>query len=502
LSLYLKYRPKDFDNLIGQEHIKTTLLNALKEKKISHAYLFCGPRGTGKTTTARLIAKSINCQNPLEFGHHCNECFTCKSAQEGSLVDLIEIDAASNRGIDEIRDLREKIRFAPSQARAKVYIIDEVHMLTKEAFNALLKTLEEPPAHAYFILATTETHKVPATIISRCQKFDFHRIAIAELVNRLKYIAEQENLNYEEEAMEQIAKSVKGGLRDAISILDQLSSEGNLTLDKVKKSLGISDIAAIENLFQSLIDKNAIKGLAIINQIYQQGLDLNDFARTFLEYLRQKMIEAVNANSVSNLNLILSMIEIFSQAKLKINSSVIPQLPLEIAVMEICHRIPDIKAQSPNPNNLDKNNTHHGNTQNLTNKMADQHPTTSNPQSIMNNQPLIGPSDSPLPLTPSDLLNKWEQILNLIDPPAIRQSLKQSNIKEIKDSNITLIFNTAFHFEKFNKAAHICSLENAIKQIFDTEAKVTCSLEKPAENSEQSPIDKTKEAMDIFGGQW
>ena len=221
MSLYLTYRPDTFEHLVGQDHIVQTLKNALKEKRIAHAYLFCGPRGTGKTSAARLLAKAINCTSPDSNGGPCNTCDICNAMSANRLTDVIEIDAASNRGIDEIRDLKEKIKFTPNVAKFKVYIIDEVHMLSKEAFNALLKTLEEPPPHAYFILATTESYKVPETIISRCQRFDFHRVGIATLTSRLHFIAEKEHIECEEKALECIALRANGGLRDAIGLFEQ-----------------------------------------------------------------------------------------------------------------------------------------------------------------------------------------------------------------------------------------------------------------------------------------
>jgi len=227
MNLYQKYRPSSFKGLVAQEHVKLTLQNALKKNMLTHAYLFCGPRGTGKTSTARLLAKAINCENldPKSF-EPCNKCDVCTQINNGSLVDLIEIDAASNRGVDEIRDLRESVKFAPSQSKNKVYIIDEVHMLTKEAFNALLKTLEEPPKNVYFILATTELHKIPDTIVSRCQRFGFRRINIEDISNHLAYICKEEKVKADQKALDKVSLRSEGCMRDALSLLDQLISYG------------------------------------------------------------------------------------------------------------------------------------------------------------------------------------------------------------------------------------------------------------------------------------
>src|SRR5690554_264178 len=233
-ALYRVWRPSQLADVVGQEHITKTLKNALLQQKLSHAYLFTGPRGTGKTSAAKIISKAINCEKaPVD--EPCNECVACKGIQDGTIVDVMEIDAASNNGVDEIRDIRDKVKFAPSAVRYKVYIIDEVHMLSTGAFNALLKTLEEPPSHVIFILATTEPHKIPLTIISRCQRFDFKRISAEAMIERMQYIVEQENMAITKEALEAIALAAEGGMRDALSILDQVISysEGEADIDDV-----------------------------------------------------------------------------------------------------------------------------------------------------------------------------------------------------------------------------------------------------------------------------
>src|SRR3989338_8607643 len=255
MSLYGKYRPQNFANLVGQDHIHQTLLHEIQKGSLTHAYLFAGPRGTGKTSTARLIAKALNCTSKNVEGEPCDACDFCKTISEGSLIDVVEIDAASNRGIDEIRELKEKIQFAPTRAKTKIYIIDEVHMLTKEAFNALLKTLEEPPENVFFILCTTEIHKIPETIISRCQHFDFKRIDMKTIMTRLSYIAQLEHIEAEDGAIELIAQHVEGGMRDAIGLFEQLVHENKLLVDRVREHLGITGHSTLTTLIELLEQK-------------------------------------------------------------------------------------------------------------------------------------------------------------------------------------------------------------------------------------------------------
>ncbi len=334
MSLYLKYRPQNFSSVVGQPHIVSTLKNALKREALTHAYLFCGPRGTGKTSLARIIAKSLNCTNRMDGVEPCDECDNCKAVLASRLVDLIEIDAASNRGIDEIRELREKILFAPTQGKSKVYIIDEVHMLTKEAFNALLKTLEEPPTHAYFILATTEAHKIPETIVSRCQQFNFKRITPQDIVERLTSIAKEEEVHAEPDALELIAKLSAGGLRDAIGLFEQMNIDGSVIYQEVVSSLGITGHMLIESFYQALLEKESLKAINILNQVNSQGQNLKQFCSELVSFLREQMLLGINEKKeISN---IVKMIDIFSEAKQLINQAHIPQLPLEIAVIKSC----------------------------------------------------------------------------------------------------------------------------------------------------------------------
>lgn len=354
-ALYRKWRSQVFEEVVGQEHVALTLRNALREGRLSHAYLFAGPRGTGKTSTARILAKAINCLAEDPATRPCNACAICVAINEGRQLDLIEIDAASNRGIDEIRDLREKIGFRPTEARYKVYIIDEVHMLTKEAFNALLKTLEEPPAHAVFVLATTEPDRVPETVRSRCQRFDFRRIPTAEIVGRLSEILQSEGKRAEPEALVAIARRATGSMRDAISLLDQLLSYGDevLTLARVESVLGLINAQTIGELVDCIGRNDPAAGLVLLNRLVAEGVELGQLVDQIVAYLRAVLFVRM-ARLPEQLDLppdvaqmvarqaegwepagLLQAIREFADARAALRDQVpgVPQLPLELAFL-------------------------------------------------------------------------------------------------------------------------------------------------------------------------
>ncbi|RMG80192.1 MAG: DNA polymerase III subunit gamma/tau, partial [Chloroflexi bacterium] len=291
-ALYLKYRPQRFEDVIGQEHITRTLRNSLRAGRVRHAYLFSGPRGTGKTTTARLLAKAVNCEHEDADRRPCNECGHCIAVNEGRFLDLIEIDAATHTGVDDVRDLRDKIAFAPGEGRYKIYIIDEVHRFSGSAFDALLKTLEEPPEHAIFVLATTEIDKVPSTIKSRCLQFEFRRVSLQQVTDRLETITQAEGLNIERAALELIARQGTGSVRDSISLLDQIVVDPAeaVTLDMVERILGTASSQAVRDIVDALIAGDAAHGLHVINMAVDSGSDPRQLARQVAEHLRNILV--------------------------------------------------------------------------------------------------------------------------------------------------------------------------------------------------------------------
>ena len=295
-AFYRKYRPSTFTSVVGQEHITKTLENAVKSGKTSHAYLFTGSRGTGKTSCAKILSKAVNCLNPID-GNPCNECEICRGIDNGSILDIIEIDAASNNGVDNIRDLREEANFTPANAKYRVYIIDEVHMLSIGAFNALLKTLEEPPAHVIFILATTEVHKLPSTILSRCQRFDFKRIEPEAIAERLKEVATKENLTLADDGAMLIARIADGAMRDALSLLDRCSSvEGVIDSTAVAKSAGLAGREYIFELCDSIIEKNPAKALEIVDKLYNDSCDMERLITELTSHFRNLMVSKAVKN--------------------------------------------------------------------------------------------------------------------------------------------------------------------------------------------------------------
>ncbi len=364
-ALYRKWRPQTFDEVVGQEHVTQTLRNALASGRVRHAYLFAGLRGTGKTTMARLVAKAVNCLAEDPANRPCNECAVCQSVNGGRFLDLIEIDAASHTSVDDVRELRDKIGFRPNEGRFKVYIIDEVHRFSGSAFDALLKTIEEPPEHAIFILATTEIHKVPATILSRCQRFDFRRIPVQLITQRLQELAEAEGITSEPEALVLIARSATGSLRDAESLLDQMAAANvdGITLEQVQATLGTIDAELVNSLVDTLVSRDIGTGLALIDKALDQGADLRQFARQIIHHLRGVLLIQLDAGDLLDVGteslqrfsiqakqistpVLVQAIKRFNTAETDLRGGWQPQLPLELALVEVI-MVPSREAGEP-----------------------------------------------------------------------------------------------------------------------------------------------------------
>ena len=356
-ALYRKFRPDTFEDVKGQDHIITTLKNQIKADRIGHAYLFCGTRGTGKTTVAKIFAKAVNCEHPVD-GSPCGECAMCKAISAGTSMNVIEIDAASNNGVDNIREIREEVAYRPTEGRYKVYIIDEVHMLSIGAFNALLKTLEEPPEYVIFILATTEVHKIPVTILSRCQHYDFRRISIETISGRLQELMEKEHVETEEKAIRYIAKAADGSMRDALSLLDQCIAfylGEKLTYEHVLDVLGAVDTEIFSRLLRDVLERDVARVMDTVEELIMQGRELSQLAADFTWYLRNLLLARISDNiedvldvSAENMaqlkeeaqmietDTLLRFIRIFSELSGQLKYASQKRVMLEVALIKLC----------------------------------------------------------------------------------------------------------------------------------------------------------------------
>lgn len=366
-ALYRKFRPQEFEDVKGQEHIVTTLKNQIKADRIGHAYLFCGTRGTGKTTIAKILARAVNCEHPVD-GSPCNTCKTCRAINEGTSMNVIEIDAASNNGVDNIREIREEVAYRPTTGKYKVYIIDEVHMLSTGAFNALLKTLEEPPSYVVFILATTEAHKIPITILSRCQRYDFRRITADTIAARLQELMDKEGNDVEEKAIRYIAKAADGSMRDALSLLDQCIAfylGEKLTYEKVLENLGAVDTQVFSRMLRQILQQDTAGTIKTLDEIIIQGRELGQFVTDFIWYLRNLLListsehpeEAVDASaenlermkeesSMVDAETLMRYIRIFSELSNQIKYASQKRVLVEIALIKLCQPVMEMNLDS------------------------------------------------------------------------------------------------------------------------------------------------------------
>lgn len=520
IVLARKWRPQTFEEVVGQEHITRTLRNAILTKKVAHAYLFAGPRGIGKTTTARLLAKALNCVNGPTV-KPCNKCSSCQEITDSISLDVLEIDGASNRGIDEIRSLRENVKFAPSRDRFKIYIIDEVHMLTQEAFNALLKTLEEPPEHVKFIFATTLPHKVLLTILSRCQRFDFRRIAVLELMGRLKLIAKEEGLKVEEKALFAMARGAEGSMRDALSILDQLASFSageKIVEEEVNAILGMVEEERFLDLTKAMIKGDTLRAVELVDAIIGEGKDPRLFCANLIEHFRNMLMLKVGGEGVELVDLpedsikrlkgeaahfsfeeMEEAIATISQAEENLRRSQLGRIPLELAVIKLTRLKP---------------------ASNSTEAKREVAPSGKNTLSL---EKVREESASPEPSTLSleKVREGWPQVLERVKEKKISAEafLKEGSPVKVSEKIVTVAFPGELNFHKENVERNEIRqiIEGALKEVFAHDLIIhpilSGSKRKEAKISQPGSADKEDEltsrlkeepiikaALDTFGG--
>jgi len=501
---YRKWRPQTLAEVVGQEAITQTLRHAVEQNKIAHAYLFCGPRGTGKTSTGRILAKAVNCPNQ-KGGEPCAVCEMCRSITEGRALDVIEIDAASNRGIDEIRSIREKANYVPSLAQHKIYIIDEVHMLTEAACNALLKTLEEPPPYVIFVLATTEAHKVLPTIVSRCQRFNFHRLAQTGIIGKLELICQKENIQIEIDSLKLIARAATGSLRDAENILQQLVAYHgeHIDLEQVRAALGSSGDVRVKQLAQCVVDKDVAAGLRVINNVSCDGIDLHQFKMELIEYLRGLLLaklqceEALDVTEedldemrklVANaaLDYLIKAVKFFSSIDFRADNY--STMPLELALVECALSSVDGQKQIDATQSSEIE------------KVAE---IVELPRSFHEDELTIRVNEVEVPHTEVSedfgyLRSRWKEFIQSLRGEGSSGNLdaflrSACDPVNLEDDTLVLGFYYSFHKEKIEDAKYRHLVEKKLEEFFSRPYKIRCILvdqkkEAPLEAKSQNPL--------------
>ena len=496
-ALYNKWRPQKWDEIVGQQHVVQTLRNAVVGNRVAHAYLFSGPRGTGKTSAARLLAKAVNCLNDDLAVRPCNECTHCVAVNESRFLDLIEIDAASNTSVEDVRDLRDKINFIPNQGTYKVYIIDEVHMLSTAAFNALLKTLEEPPAHAIFILATTEMHKIPATVLSRCQRHEFRRVPVDAIVGQLTNIVSSEKLAAEPEALTLIARQSAGGLRDAISLLDQMASTGKeITLGLTQTVLGTATSQTVLALVDAVLERKPGAGMDAIHTALDSGTDPRLLARQVVDYLRALLlVQMGNASQVDlasdtraqaekhakafSLSDVLRMIKAFNVAATDLRGGWQPSLPLELALAEIIEApkmIADDKTASGATNPPMKKKEDNSESKPVVQKKTETSAEATGTQTESS-------------VTLAQVSKAWKQVKDsLRSQPSLVALLNSSRLLEIKDGVLLLGFASEVLRSKMEVPDLLEMTRKAIANVVGADLRLRCVIS----NAKQSAPSNVK----------
>ncbi len=472
-TLYRDYRPKNFNETFSQNHVKITLQNQIQTDRVAHAYLFCGPRGIGKTTFARVFAKAVNCTGKKEGAYEpCNKCDICKETSAGANLDLIEIDAASHTGVDNVREnIIANARVQPSRSKYKIFIIDEVHMLSVSAFNALLKIIEEPPKYVIFILCTTEAHKVPATIISRCQRFDFTRISVSDIVQKLSYIAKTEKIKIDKKILESIARQSEGHMRDAESIMGQILAIGGKEITQEEADLVIprSNLNEILNLLEMLTRKDCAQSIKLINNLVDNGVDLKNFVNEFIEVLRKVLLSKINPTLSERigveygenydlkigditqnltLNQIILFIEKFSDIKSKLKDAYIIQLPFELVLAEIC-------MDKTNPvSTILKTQPEEGVKKKITNNIIKQENVASN--------------TAPTTLNKSDIKLKWNEVLVKIKQHnhSLSFILRVCEPRELVGNKLCLAFKYKFHKDRVNDTQIKALVDKVVSEVY------------------------------------